>query len=429
MNSNRSIETIEAPEFIDVVPFNPLVSKCVIKVLYIGQNRNRSCISKDTAIKMANTLPSSPIVGVFRDAKDDFDDHGEIMTIRGNEVEFACETRPYGFVAPDAKVWFQTFEDIDEFGNHIEHEYLMTEGYLWTGQYEEARTILRDGGKGQSMELDVDRTDGYWATDENKGIDFFIINDAVFSKLCILGDDVEPCFEGASIKSAQFSNNADNYANFTTTLFQMMNELKFALAKDERGSEMPDEKIEVEEEQAPEEFAAIDEDGAFEDEENLPIEEEEIDEPIDEELEEEFTAPIEEEAEPELEFAMTQLVSEVENLRAENDALKCELAGLREFKLQVERDEKDALINKYFMLSDEDKADVVSNRDSYTLDEIEAKLALAYVKKNVDFNIDEPEVPAEEPVLAFSLDEDASDGDFSMDTIREALRSCREIML
>jgi hypothetical protein len=28
-------------------------------------------------------------------------------------------TKPYGFVAPDAKVWFQKFNDEDEFGNQI----------------------------------------------------------------------------------------------------------------------------------------------------------------------------------------------------------------------------------------------------------------------------------------------------------------------
>lgn len=440
MNSNRSIETIKSPEFIDIEPFNPLVSKCQIKVLYVGKNRNGSFIDKDTAVKMAATLPSSPIVGVFYDDKGDFGDHGDVMTVRNGEVEFTCETRPYGFVAPDAKVWFQTFVDTDPFGNETEREYLMTEGYLWTGQYEEAQSVI-ESGKGQSMELDGDTLEGRWATDPKTGFDFFIINDAVFSKLCILGDDVEPCFEGASIVAAPTDYSA-NYTDFKNTLFNMMNELKFALAKDERGSEMPDEKIEVEEEQVQEEFSII-EDGAFEDEENLPEDDDVLCEDIDglvmdDDVDVEFAKSEDacEEEEPEDEeeecdeFAMTKLVSEVEALRAENEAFKLELAELREFKLQVERSEKDALIDKYFMLSDEDKADVVSNRDAYSLDEIEAKLALAYVKKNVSFDIDEIEAPAEEPVLAFSLDDDASDcGDFAMDSIHEALRSFRNDML
>jgi hypothetical protein len=58
-------------------------------------------------------------------------------------------------------------------------------------------------------------------------MEFFIINDAIFSKLCILGDDVEPCFEGASVTSPNF--NLDK--NFSNTLFSMMKDLKYALEK------------------------------------------------------------------------------------------------------------------------------------------------------------------------------------------------------
>jgi len=58
-------------------------------------------------------------------------------------------------------------------------------------------------------------------------MEFFIINDAIFSKLCILGDDVEPCFEGASVTSSNF--NLDK--NFSNTLFSMMKDLKYALEK------------------------------------------------------------------------------------------------------------------------------------------------------------------------------------------------------
>jgi len=68
-------------------------------------------------------------------------------------IRFNCLTKPYGFVSPDAKVWFQKFNDFDEFGNSIEREYLMTTGYLWTGQFEEAKSVITEG-KAQSMELD-----------------------------------------------------------------------------------------------------------------------------------------------------------------------------------------------------------------------------------------------------------------------------------
>ena len=102
------------------------------------------------------------------------------------------------------------------------------------------------------MELDEASLDGHWATNTRSGVEFFIINDATFSKLCILGSDVEPCFEGASVTDKHFS--AD--PSFMSTLFTMMNELKDALQyKDEGGSSMEDaaletQEIEVEENEA-----------------------------------------------------------------------------------------------------------------------------------------------------------------------------------
>lgn len=62
------------------------------------------------------------------------------------------------------------------------------------------------------MELDKKLINAWWTKDNNGKPMFFIINEAVMSKLCILGQDNEPCFEGASINSVQFSLTKDfNY--------------------------------------------------------------------------------------------------------------------------------------------------------------------------------------------------------------------------
>ena len=202
---HQSIATIDSPEFINLQPLeiNPLMSSCEIKVLYLGENRNHSYITKEVATEMAKTLRGAPIVGYYKEDKEDFRDHGNKMILDDEGIKFECLTKPYGFVAPDAQVWFQKFEDTDEFGNKIEREYLMTTGYLWTGQFEEAKLALE--GRPQSMELDDETLDGHWSTNSNTGMDFFIINDAIFSKLCILGSDVEPCFEGARITAPEIS--------------------------------------------------------------------------------------------------------------------------------------------------------------------------------------------------------------------------------
>lgn len=228
---HQSVATIQSPEFINLQPLdiNPLMSKCEIKVLYVGQNRNHSFITKEVATEMAKTLRGAPIVGYYKDEKEDFRDHGDKVIIEDGELKFECQTKPYGFVSPDAKVWFKEFDDTDEFGNVETREYLMTTGYLWSGQYEEAKVVTEEG-RPQSMELDGDTLDGHWAEDKNSGIDFFIINDAIFSKLCILGDDVEPCFEGSSVTAPQVSSSFTAVDDsFKNTLFTMLEELKFAL--------------------------------------------------------------------------------------------------------------------------------------------------------------------------------------------------------
>ena len=106
-------------------------------------------------------------------------------------------------------------------------------------------------------------------------------------------------------------------------------------------------------------------------------------------------------------------LEEFEALQAELDSLRAEIQELREFKLNVENQQKDALIASYHMLSDEDKAEVIAHKSEFSLDEIKAKLAVIYVEKNVNFDMidgQEEEVEDSTPAMTFSLDEEASEG-------------------
>ena len=90
MNNYQSIATINAPEFINLEPLdiNPMMSKCEIKVLYLGPNRNGTSISKQVATEMAKTLRGAPIVGYYKKDKQDFFDHGEQIIYDGDGVHF-----------------------------------------------------------------------------------------------------------------------------------------------------------------------------------------------------------------------------------------------------------------------------------------------------------------------------------------------------
>lgn len=59
------------------------------------------------------------------------------------------------------------------------------------------------------------------------------------------------------------------------------------------------------------------------------------------------------------------------------------------------------------MLSDEDKADVVSNKEKYTLDEIKAKLSVICFDKKINFSLNkETEDTKEENVVTYELNND-----------------------
>ena len=68
-------------EFITTEAISPFISKCLIKVCYVGDepNRNRSIITKDTARKMASSLRGCPIVGFYNETKDDFEQHHRMI--------------------------------------------------------------------------------------------------------------------------------------------------------------------------------------------------------------------------------------------------------------------------------------------------------------------------------------------------------------
>lgn len=428
MLRNTSVATIAAPEFVNLAAdaLNPGISKADVKVLYLGKNRNGSYIDKETAMKMSETLRACPIVGAYRKDIDDFGDHGEIIHIENGEITFDCATVPYGFVAPDAKVWFKDFTDYDEFGNTVDRTYLMTTAYLWTGQYPEIERCVKEG-MGQSMELDGESINGHWAEDSETGIEFFIINDASFTKLCVLGNDVEPCFEGASVEAPNISDKFSK-ENFTTTLYNMMNELKFALA--EKEEDVPAEPEEDFSENGTDNSNSTGEvDDTFTDKKEEPLDqnadftenpvEGEVEPVVEDSIkEDEYTA----EKFAEKEEKLSNLKEELTFLQEKYSNLEQEVEELRSFKADRISADKDNLINKYNMLSDDDKAEIVANKDSYSYEEIESKLALLYVKKNVDFEDQEDkQVRHNEPTVTFGVS--GENGEAVVDPIIELLRN------
>ena len=477
MNNYQSIATINAPEFINLEPLdiNPMMSKCEIKVLYLGENRNGTSINKQAATEMAKTLRGAPIVGYYKESTQDFFDHGEQVIYDGDGVHFNTLTKPYGFVSPDAEVWFQEFEEFNESGESVPRVYMMTTGYLWTGQYKEAQQLFNEGGKPQSMELDENSMQGFWSKGENSDIEFFIINDAVFSKLCILGDDVEPCFEGASITAPNISKTFSLNDDFKQTLYTMMKELqetlqggKYKVADEikkksidssdvveleqvenpvvdnsstdtpditnsdvntddntnntdnnesngdnnestpDEGTSTPSAEGSGAEEGSQDNGATESGDGAEGGTEsgsseggdssgsdggssNYEKKDDEEDDKKDDDGEEDKDAEKEDDEEN-TKKKYSLLVVQFEELQKSYADLQAQttqvMAELAQYKAKVEENElekKDALIAEFYMLSDEDKKDVIDHKAEYSLDEIKSKLAVLCYDKKVSY--------------------------------------------
>lgn len=426
---HQSVATIDSPQFLNLQPLdiNPLMSECEIKVLYVGANRNRTFISKEVATEIGKTLRGAPIVGYYRDTKGDFTDHGERITIDDEGFKFDCLTFPYGFVAPNAKVWFQTFQDYDDMGNMVVHEYLMTTGYLWTSQFPESSLPVNEG-RPQSMQFQKDSVKGLWEKNIENGIDFFIINDAIVQKLCILGDDVEPCFEGSSITGVTTVNSSytlDN--NFRHTLYSMMQDLKEALDKGEQQMDNFENVTPVVEEDK----TIFTETKDIEDEVNtvyVSKEEEEKDDDKKEDKDEKSASDDTKNEDDKDQDDDKEDTKKYELLEGDYNSLKSSYGSLEEsfntlkqqyqllenqcnelmnFKKECDNKAKDELIAEFYMLSNEDKADVINNKQKYTLSEIKAKLAVICFDKKISFSLNDTteENGKEQSIITYSLDD------------------------
>ena len=411
-NLHISIPIANTLEFINATEISPLISKCQVKVCYVGQNPNRNgtVITKKVATEMGRKLPGSPVVGYFNQATNDFEGHNKEISLRGGgNIEVLDTTKPYGFVPTDAKVWFQKFDD-----EGVEREYLVTECYIWTSAYPESQRLFEHGNN-QSMELNKETQKGFWAKDNNSGSRFFIYNEALIEKLCILGESVEPCFEGAQFKT-EFS--LENMEELRTTMFSMLTELQKTLNKggshetiDENKKTLGNpEDPNFEAKKQPEDENKKNPKGNPAPEDNKPKDSD--NKPVDNNKEEpKKKYNLDEVTEyTELLGKYETLQGEFETLKQEKSDLETEVTSLREFKLTADRKEKQSMIDGFYMLSDDDKKDVVEHIDTYSLDDIEAKLSIICVRNKVNFNLNNNnEQDDNQPKGLFNLENPADD--------------------
>lgn len=180
-----------ALKFENIEDINPSFAKARIGIAYAGRNRNKSCIKKNVFEEAVPSLFYCPVVGRYDPDKDDFGGH-DIRVVHNSDgdLEITNATVPFGVVfADDGVAW----EEVTE-ADGTKREYLFCNVILWKRQYGYERLASQDTWN-QSMEIHVDQyvidSDGYCD-----------IEKMYFEALCILGNDVEPCFESASVQLA-----------------------------------------------------------------------------------------------------------------------------------------------------------------------------------------------------------------------------------
>lgn len=385
-------------EYINATQVSPLISKGVCKVCWVGQqpNRNHTIITKELATEMGRKLPGSPVVGYFNKDTKDFDGHNREIIVEGGKYEIVDVTRPYGFVPTDSTVWFEKFND-----EGVEHEYLCCYVYIWTGAYPESKRILENGNN-QSMELT--NSQGSWTNDDKTNARIFIYNEALIEKLCVLGENVEPCFEGAQVKSQFSLESSPEFQEFKATMFSMLNELQETLNKGGSQQAMENENPNVTPEvnEQENEFkcgggASGGSSSEKKDEKkpeggsSAPEEKKDDGEKKPEEDKKKKYDLSEVTEYAELMAKYVALQNNYTTLQQEKATLNTEIAELRQFRLTSERQSKQAMIDSFYMLSDEDKKDVVEHIDTYSLGDIEAKLSILCVRNKVNFNLEPQE--------------------------------------
>ncbi|MBX4152253.1 hypothetical protein [Paenibacillus lautus] len=210
----------------DVERINPLFSKCKIRVLYTGLNRNNTLISKEAVIDAIPSIFNVPIIGEYFEDADNFGGHGGKIDVAGDKPKWVNTTFPYGLIPESADVYWETItEDTGE-----KNEYLVVDNaFLWTGRYPEAKMLVGQEFN-QSMEIEIQKGN-YTTIDGQKTYE---IQSFIFSALCILGiskdsdpnGHVEPCFESSSIIAYELDKD-----KFKSEFNQMVSELKFSLTK------------------------------------------------------------------------------------------------------------------------------------------------------------------------------------------------------
>ena len=177
---NKNLLKFNVSIYGEMTKYNDVLSKARCRIFYKYGNRNGTYITDEFADKLLSSVAYTPVKGIYDG--DDFTGHGEDNS----------EGKIYGIVPENPNVTWE--KHVDEDG--VEREYACVDVLIFSELYEEAKDIV---SKAQSMELFRKTLKYHQAVID--GQKWFVCDDGCFFGLQVLGEDVEPCFEGAAFYS------------------------------------------------------------------------------------------------------------------------------------------------------------------------------------------------------------------------------------
>ena len=218
---NEIVKNIQVTIYGNLEKYNEVISKGRCRIFYKYGNRNGTYITDEFADILLSSIPYAPVKGIYDNFDEDYTDHGAKRSLG----------RIYGIVPENPNLSWE--KHLDEDG--VEREYACVDVLIFTGLYEEANQIV---GKSQSMELYDKSIEGEWQIIDGKK--YFVYKKGCFLGLQVLGDEVEPCFEGASFFSllAPIKELINDYEKYKM-IFQKkggheMHKLNFKLSDNEK---------------------------------------------------------------------------------------------------------------------------------------------------------------------------------------------------
>lgn len=363
--------------------------KVKIWVAHTGENLNATAFSRESLLKLSETLPYTPIVGYVKKDEngEDFLGHEREITIDRDGMTIEYLGVPYGFVPenPNEKIELREGK-----------EWLTTEGYLWT-KFDKTLNIFDNANGRKSQSMEIEALDGY--TDEN-GV--YNIEDSVFSALCILGEGVRPAMKGSTIEFFEADSLRSEIANMFKEFTEESKDVEEGggaeLDTENKKDEVTEEEVQPQVEEqfteeeakesevvAEEEFKAEDEESKAEEEIKEESDEEEFKaeetEPNEENKEEESFADEDEPAETDDDE--TELKQRIAELEEENASLKQEIEELRSQNDEFSLKEKQEKLKSYSDKLSEDSYKALQEQlNNFTVIELEKEIGYTIFKES-----------------------------------------------